>query len=86
MDYELTVDIPTAGDTSVLITGIGEVQNGTTVAVSSEQAEQFKHLTGATLGRAKFQDGVSVVTARTAQKQQAEAKEPEAKDTAKGDA
>lgn len=59
MDYELTVDIPTAGDTSVLIVGIGEVKNGTTVQVSSEQAAQFKNLTGTTLGRANFQEGVS---------------------------
>lgn len=85
MDYELTVDIPTAGDTSVLIVGIGEVKNGTTVTVDAEQAAQFKNLTGVTLGRANFQEGITAVTARTAAKKDEPAKAP-AKDTSKGDA
>lgn len=60
MDYELTVDIPTAGDTSVFIVGLGEVRNGSTVTIDSERAAQFKNFTGVTLGRANFQEGVSV--------------------------
>lgn len=64
MDYELTVDIPTAGDTSVFILGLGEIRNGSTVTVDSERAAQFKNLTGTTLGRAAFQEGVSVKALR----------------------
>lgn len=59
MDYEVTVNIPTAGDTSVLIVGLGEVQNGSTITVSSEQAANFKNQTGVTLGRASFMDGIT---------------------------
>ena len=87
MDYEVTVNLPTAGDTSVLIVGLGEIKNGTTVKVDSGQAEQFKNLTGVTLGRAHFAEGVSVVTARTAAKNEAaEDKPTEAAKTSKGDA
>jgi len=60
VDYEVTVNIPTAGDTSVLIAGLGEVKNGSTFTVNSDQAFQFKNLTGTTLGRAKFQEGIEV--------------------------
>ena len=75
MDYELTVDLPTAGDTSVLIVGIGEVKNGTTVKVSAEQAAQFKNLTGTTLGRANFQEGISAKTLRGADAKKSKAEE-----------
>jgi hypothetical protein len=64
VDYELTVNIPTAGDTSVLIVGIGEVKNNSTVLVTAEQAANFKNLTGTTLGRAKFMDGIEAKTVR----------------------
>lgn len=64
MDYEITVNIPTAGDTSVLIVGVGEVKNGSTVKVDAEAARTFKNLTGITLGRANFQDGVTAKTVR----------------------
>lgn len=84
MDYELTVDIPTAGDTSVLIVGLGEIKNGTTVKVSAEQAAQFKNMTGVTLGRANFPEGVTAVTERAVKA--AEEKPSETKTTSKGDA
>ena len=65
MDYELTVNIPTAGaGTSVLIVGLGEVKNKSTVTVDSEQAANFKNLTGITLGRANFQEGIEVKALR----------------------
>lgn len=86
MDYELTVDQPTAGDTSVLIIGIGEVKNGTTIQVSAEQAAQFKNMTGVTLGRANFPEGVTATTVRTAKAKAEESNEAEAKTTPKGDA
>ncbi len=77
MDYELTVDIPTAGDTSVLIVGIGEVKNGTTVKVDAEQAANFKNLTGVTLGRAKFMEGVEAKTVRGGESKAKPVGEPE---------
>lgn len=93
MDYELTVDIPTAGDTSVLIVGIGEIKNGTTVKVDSEQAAQFKNLTGVTLGRANFPEGVKATTVRTVKAKAEQPTEDEAAtpdvaedQTSKGDA
>jgi hypothetical protein len=48
----------------VLIVGIGEIKNGTTVLVTADQAAQFKNLTGTTLGRAHFMDGISAKTVR----------------------
>lgn len=75
MDYEITVKIPTAGDTSVLIAGLGEVQNGTTVKVDSEAAANFKTQTGVTLGRANFQEGISVKALRGGKKASDDAEE-----------
>lgn len=72
MDYEVTVNIPTAGDTSVLIAGLGEIKNGSTVTVDTEQASNFKNLTGMTLGRAKFMEGISVKALRGSKKSDAE--------------
>lgn len=64
MDYEVTVNIPTAGDTSVLIAGLGEIKNGSTIKVDSEQAANFKNLTGFTLGRANFMEGITAKSVR----------------------
>lgn len=68
MDYEVTVNIPTAGDTSVLIAGLGEIKNGSTKLIDAEQASNFKNLTGTTLGRAKFMDGITAKTVRSSRK------------------
>jgi hypothetical protein len=92
VDYELTVKIPTAGaGTPVHIVGIGEVKNGSTVQVDSEQAAQFKNLTGVTLGRANFQEGIDVKALRGAPTKKADEPEEPAPvqnkdgETAKGD-
>jgi hypothetical protein len=68
VEYKITVDIPTAGDTEIFIAGIGQVRNKSTVEVSTEQARRFKTLTGTTLGRANFQDGIVVETLTQAKK------------------
>jgi hypothetical protein len=78
VDYEVTVNIPTAGaGTPVLIVGLGEIKNGSTVQVDTDQAAQFKNLTGTTLGRAAFQDGVTVKALRG--KKDSDAPKPDTK-------